>query len=687
MFNSTHVTRSGVVTSAAALESALNQSWNKPRPSYLGHDIHRPIGWSKSLALYLQPGLARLFGSISVVENTADGNEAEKLARRFQEGRIAEADPVKTAELGERLANHLSSNASILVPSCIAYVDNDLAKKMFPEIFSSADKDGLVPLSMLNSIAPGVFEQDGLIFFAHQFFRRSLSRFNTLNEPFLQRFQSLAAKEGLDLRIALDDSLVGLAKTLRSSIELQYWWGPHFTDDLSRVQLGVTRHENNEFEQNFHGISRTEFWWYQQKDQRVFECEEVLNDPSLGVSPNKYGCRFVHSLLDAKTSRPQHLDAAVRMYAATQMDSRRKSDIMRFGRRSEYTKLWRVDGDLDVRTWKELISDSFRDNRLVGEYFGGVEPGDQTTLREALTPGMKTTPLSDFVPSTMSSGDGVRISISYRNIDSSISDRRFILPTMICGEGNDAKECIEACATDLLKLLRRSGDTINWPTGLPSIAFEDRIFGFPLIVHCGSESVQDAQRTLDRYGDLCDALVSIGKDRTMVFHIGIRFADRDAIFSMAGHASDLQRWLSFGSAKLPSNREAIGDWAETAILVLDQLFPDAQDVPLIENILKTTGLLTLDRVFLSRDEYTIQKDPSSGDWDVQLTEHPNIGKALPLIQNEKLIFAEAWVLKDSICNSCGESYSSYPCIKFLEGKVLERVVDGEFLGLFWTNRN
>ena len=74
---------------------------------------------------------------------------------------------------------------------CAASHDKELAVKTFKEIFAQHDKDGLVPLSILKPIAPGVFEKDGLLLFAHPFFRRSLSRFNSLNASFLEVLQSL----------------------------------------------------------------------------------------------------------------------------------------------------------------------------------------------------------------------------------------------------------------------------------------------------------------------------------------------------------------------------------------------------------------------------------------------------------------------------------------------------------------
>jgi hypothetical protein len=258
VINSNLVNRQGSIFPVPVLESMLNQGWNDPRPSNIGHDTHRPVGYAEILALHLQPRLARLIGRIWTVENERDAAIVEKIVQRFHTRQNAEADPEKCERLRSLLKGHISSDAVVRVPSCVAFLDEGLAKRAFPTIFGQADKDGLIPLASLNPVLPGVYKHGDLLLFAHQYLRRALSRFNTLNEPFLKRFQEL--DKNLHLRIALDESLVGLADTLLNAIELQYWWGPKFTAELPGISLGVTQHGNTEFERIYNGISRTEFW-------------------------------------------------------------------------------------------------------------------------------------------------------------------------------------------------------------------------------------------------------------------------------------------------------------------------------------------------------------------------------------------------------------------------------------------
>ncbi|HCD6062537.1 TPA: hypothetical protein NDT49_004832, partial [Enterobacter asburiae] len=132
----------------------------------------------------------------------------------------------------------------------------------------------------------------------------------------------------------------------------------------------------NEKEKFFSGISATEFWWHRQDGIQSLECEEVREKPSYGFSSERneelYGCRYVHSMVNDK-GKAYHLDGAVRVYNEEQFINRLDVDIAKAGKNTEYYKLWRVDGPIDISLWKRLISNFYKDNHLIGEYFLGEE--------------------------------------------------------------------------------------------------------------------------------------------------------------------------------------------------------------------------------------------------------------------------------------------------------------------------
>ena len=356
IFNGTSINKYGFLFSVQALESGLQQSWDIGLPSCLSHDMHRPIAWSKALALYCEPGLTRLAGRVFVPENEEDEKEIHDIFQYQQTKRVKEEFQQHSAELHDKLSDVLSQKATGLMPGCAVFIDDGLAEKKFPDVFKKRDKNSLIPLSSLNPVGPGVYEIDGLLLFAHTFFRRSLSRYNSLNAPFLSFLQKLSKDNTLDIKLAIDPDMVGLANTYRDYIELEYWWGPKFSDELSEITVGVTRHEASKDQLLFHGISSTEFWWHNQNEIKTLECEELKDIPSLGVGNNSFGCRYVHSMLSPSTGLPNHIDGAIRIYNDGSMLERLDQDISKSGKGSSYNKIWRVDGEFSISVWKELLT-------------------------------------------------------------------------------------------------------------------------------------------------------------------------------------------------------------------------------------------------------------------------------------------------------------------------------------------
>ena len=672
IFGSNLVNRYGMIMPVPVLASALDQAWNNPLPSSIGHDIHRATGWNNAIALHLQPGLARLFGAIHYAENPAEMDTVRHVLDNAISRHIDTLDKI-------------SVNAQLHARGCVAFHDSGLARRVFPSLFSKCDKHGLIPLSGLKSVGPGVFEIEGLLLFAHRFFRRSLSHYNTLNDPFLERLSATAEDQKLDVRIALDEDLVGHPNTLLKNIELQYWWGPQFSDKLEEIKIGVTRHKADESERFFNAVSATDFWWYEQDGRKTFECEEIrdLNVPSMGESASEFGCRFVHSILVPDNTKSIHLDGSIRLYSEDLMLERVDKDIMHFGRRAKYTKLWRVDGPLPVEAWKALINDYYRDNHLVGEYFGGKEEGEEEVRPKAINID-EACSIHEFAPCTMSRGDGIRIAISFHPHSEKTSTRT-IEPIEHFNKGDGWVDYIEACTVELVKLIKRRGGAIDIPDNVAVIAYEDMVTNLPLIEHCDAESLRHAQFTAEAVRDYCLALKERKHDRMFGFHVSVRFADRDVHFSFAAHVDDMCTWLQSDRARLPEDIAMIGEWAEEASKWLTETFPKASDNPPMENMIKLTGLLTVDRKFLAPGEFDF---PQTDHYPpiISLVRCPAIERALPLVKEKGLVVTTAFILKASECHKCHGSYQECECIKTIDPDVSQMITNAEMFGVFWTDR-
>ena len=685
VFNGSGVNRYGMAFTVGALESGLEQSWKYGVPSCISHDLHRPIAWSKGMALYLEPGLVRLAGLVFSPENTEDEEELQQIFQARMQVRLQEAFEPHAEELYQKLSGFLSKDNYPLMPACAALVDNELALRTFPDIFKNQDKNGLIPLANLNPIGPGAFENNGLLLFAHPFFRRSLSRHNSLNTAFLSRLQQVALLEGLETKIALDPDMIGLASTYNEYIELEYWWGPKFNDELSEIKFGVTKHTATDDQIMFHGISATEFWWHNQNEIKTLECEEIRDLPSLGISNDSFGCRYVHSMLDPNKAIPNHLDGAVRLYDESTMVERLETDIAKSGKISNYNKIWRIDGEINISVWKQLLNDYFRDNRLVGEYLGGEDNNEYNTPRELITT-TYTAPLSKFIPCNMEGYDGIRISVSYHDKTNHNKNLISFIPADFITNDDGRFNYIEYDSIEVAKILRKNGYEVFIPDDVMLLAFEDMLLNFPRIHHSGDNSVGLAQVTQKIFLSLCKAWSAREDNRVISFTISIEYDDKEVYFSFAGHVNDLLIWFESKEATLPSSQDTLGQWAENASHYIDNTFKKSIDNPSLHDLLKKDGMLVFPRRFLKKNEFRMRYDENAGSLISDLMIPKDDTDLFEILNSGKLTVACAFWVRDSKCSKCHASYHLCNCSKFLEDDVVQNMTDVPILGPFWTNR-
>lgn len=679
VFNSDKINKYGYKFDLEALESILSQTWEIGSPSFLSHDCHRIAAWNKSLSLYIEPGLAFLTGITFIPENEKDWESIVDQVQHYLSKYIDKVIRPKRSEFRKRLSPYYSSSIEECMPDCAAVKDTNLAINIFPDIFYERDKDGLVPLASLETLVPGVYQRDGLLFFAHKYFRRSFSVLNSLNHEFLKLLQQINTENpDLEIRIALDTDMVGLADTFRSKIELEYWWGPKFNDNLNEIPLGITRHNSDEKNNLFHGISQTEFWWHSQNGIKTLEIEELRDIPSYGVGSDYFGCRYIHSML----RKPGHLDGAIRMYDLESMIERIDGNIQSFGRHSSYTKLWRIDGDLDVSTWKELITHYYRDNYLVGEYLGGEDKSEH--IRPHIVDlGACNKPISEYVPCNIGSGEGIRVSISYHDKIEVCYDHPSIRPLDYLSLDSLELNYAEYQTIEIIKIIRTMGQQIDYPDNLCFISFDDLVVNFPLICHTGLNSVLLAEKTLSIIRRICESWNSLKDDRIVTYSIGVQYPEANVYFSVAGHVNDLCIWHKRHQIGFPKHYSMLADFCQNIYRFISNEFPKQYDFPPLKDIHQNTGLLKFERRFLGPNEYDIRYDEEQGSVICDIS-FPKEQKQL--LESGDLQVACAYQIQNSECSICKKSYFSCLCSKISNPKLIETITDASIIGAFWTDR-
>lgn len=464
-------------------ESLAGKKISLGMPVHMQHDMHRLIGWSQQLGHYIDGEMVRVLGCIDYPENERDWSEIRARVTDFrQRENDAQTEPYRD-ELAAQLGKDRSNLSFIRMEAVFAKRAN-LAAELYPEFFSLAsdlvDKDGLVDyrefLSRVTQLTPGIFHDPkrDLVLVAHRFFRRRLSHRNSLNTDFLKTFGEVASRcSHLQVRLKLDPDLIGHAKSVTNLVELEYWRGPHYDDDITNIPSGVAVHKADDQTRQFEGVDQTQIWWKPPEERdlggkkieyRTFEVEELIENESAGLDGTKFGCRYAHAEYSAADAAITHFDGAIRAYTGEDYLERMEASIDRAGKRSEYTKLFRFDKPIEIPDWKRLLSDYYRGNNLIPEYLGApleaVPAGRSAMPVESET--ITETPLAAYV--SLAPG--------------TIADGTMLYADDVVQIGSDLFPVVEVGVGEVRKHLRDSRDPGVIPIGFQDKTLNLSRFGF-----------------------------------------------------------------------------------------------------------------------------------------------------------------------------------------------------------------
>lgn len=682
LFNTDQLNKYGYRFSIDALESGLKQTWELGTPMFISHDFHRPLGWSKPLGLRIFSDQVELMGLSSFAENDEEQNKINALSSRFISYKIQAVSDADKNSLVSGKKHLLTGSEIFVIRECISLIDENIARKAFPGLFKGdeQDKHSLCSLKDLKVIAPGVFEYEGHAVFAHRFFRRSLSQYNNLNTGFLSRLIKLCNSDNLDVKISLDPHSIGLINTYAESIELDYWWGPKFNDSLLDIPAGVTRHENTERGRFFSGISATEFWWHKQNGIQSLECEELRDNPSYGVSGEDYGCRYVHSMVNAE-GRAYHLDGAIRLYDEESYINRLEEPISNAGKNSTYFKLWRIDGDIALPLWKELICDFYKDNHLAGEYFGGVDGiSEQDT---SSSPTESSEDLLHKYTSKSSPNDKSQIFVSYHPLETFPGEQDIeVVAIDSIVSGDMCINVIEFEAVDLLKDIRRStGSECPTPKHVNLLAYDDFDINLPLFVCRGENSISNANKIIQ-----CLRSISLSKlaldDRIITASVCVAYPEAVVKYAIACSIKALHELLEPGRFSLPSSFSKVSEWIEIQSEYLKASISEQKRTYPDKSLLKNIGDFRICRKFAERSEYEV-----NGNGEFIYKVHSSNAELVELmIERRSLFLTPANIIQKAKCRNCRTNYLKCKCLAVYQGAGVN-IMKMRNLGVVWSSRN
>lgn len=679
------INRYGDRFSVGALISALYDECLLGVPNLVAHDQSRPLGWGYPIAVHIEPGLTRLAG-VSLIPETEE--DRKRLSTQFDyhyyETHI-KPNQAKLNRLRELLGSLLFGKEKIVANECIAFYEPNLGERTCPDLFAKKDKDGLVPLNTLKPIGPGLYKIDELVVFAHHYLRRNLFRLNTLNYPVLNLLQKISLTNDT-VKIALDPDMVGLADSFNGErMELQYWWGPKFNDDLTSIPPGVTHHKASDSDKMFFGISATQFRWGTNNDYYIFEAEELRDLPSALETPDKYGCRYVHSIVDKDSSKVIHFDGAVRLYSEDKMIQRLDLKLDKTPRDTEYTKLWRIDDSIDIPIWKRLLSDYYRDNYLIGEYLGAED--EYIQQRKEVQSTRKKSLSEEFVPYSMRRNMGVRVALSYSDLSNFKGEHDLkIIPLDKISDGVLEQSYVESDVLELKKALQKINLELYIPHEVQYLNFRDLYVNFPLIFHGKSTLPESLHLTLDAIKKIVDVWRNREIDRVVCYRIGFPVDEsKAAVISVLGQIDDLGKWFLSGICYPPTTPSKLREWGERVSDYLRESFPALIDTPPLTETLMDTGVLLINRKPITYSNFEVRY---SDEFQGHIYSLPIPEDEVDLAQALEKVGIKPGLgmhIVDSRCTKCGIAYRDCSCSKLLDEDVTEEIVKATPFP-FWTDR-
>lgn len=682
------IARNNTCLSISALDDMIWMGSDGGRPTNMSHDIHRFIGWSVVNGLYMSHELSYVVGNTYIPESKDEKKELQERRLAFFYKYMGEAiQNYKKAfieELNKYKLYCVDGQGKWLYNGIVLYGSVDILYNAFPELKEHIDGDGLILLEHLleafNYCGQGVFKckHNQLSVVLHSFFRRSYSIYNNYNFGFLDKLFEVYNNGNHSVKVRLDTNLIGFAPSWRQSHEYEFWYGPKYNDDIESIPEGLTRYESDEIDKVYTNIKSTEFIWQKKDDgkQYQFEMEEVTDVEAPTLEKDTYGCRYLHALYDFDHKEFNHFDGAIRCYDLEKMIKRIDTPMNQMGHQAEYTKIFRIDGEISLDLWKSLITQYLCSNHSVYDYFGIPRPFPKPQKEEP-----KGKKLKDYVPYQIDKGDGIRLFVSYHNIKKYEEKRCFCNYDSI-EIGEHQYDSIDFAALEVTKAFRKVGAEIDMPANVKVILIEDHFHTVPQIFHSNSDCQKDVDETLEGIRLLINQHVENYDDEIYSFSLGWNMDNRSVSVSIMGHVIDIKCWLNtFGT--IPTKHEDFKNWLEQQNVYIHKNGKDSPS-PLEAKHIKDDGILYFQHRHVLKD---VRMSDMKMDSKVGMTAKIETEDEVlrDLLNKGKICFTPLFVVSDATDRKTRESYfkSPYSGIFHETTYILNNI---QLISFVWTTK-
>ncbi|MEA4967861.1 MAG: hypothetical protein VB048_07070 [Bacteroidaceae bacterium] len=685
------VNKYGYSFAVSSLAKALSEKALYGVPTCLGHDIHRIAGWTLPIGLYMKPGLNLALGKCLIPESDEEQKQLCILHSKelsYRNKKLCEQDIVEFKKI---ISDKITEKAENIYSSAVCIYDIGIINRVFPNLYKNIDEDGLINISQLFKdfvyIGGGIFKNKSseILVFVHRYFRKSLSIFNSINHFFIDEL--IKEADNINIKIALDFDLIGYAKTYSQTIELEYWYGPKFNDDVSKIPSGVTVHSADEYSKYLDGIDKTEFFWKKESDMQTLEIEEIRNIPSFWVEKDSWGCRYIHSIYDDLAKSFIHFDGAIRMYTTDEMIHRISKDIRTAGKHTFYTKIFRVDGKMNIEKWKNLVCHYYQSNLLVPEYFGSLKEN----IRQRHSVEQEKDLVETLVPYSMKKEDGIRLFVSYHHKSEDIKKNKYERYITDCDSilyGDKNLDIIESNIFEILKAFRRKKCEIHLPSDISFIVNNDLYWNIPTIHHSNNENIEkNIAETLAILKLVFEFKEKKSPNSVISFSISWNCHDKKIKLAIIGNVSNILKWLNY-NIEIPLDSNLFYSWLEKQKSFLNSNFNKNSDIdkPSINEIMCSDGSLYIKRRSLPNNIKYRRYFDDDNNVKYEFKCSTSQIDFYNAITKKEIEISDAFICEKFICSKCNKDYRLCNHSKLLDDNVTVMLKDLKFINGFLTDR-
>jgi len=344
-------------------------------PIFLSH--HYPLVEQDPVALLLEELVPECVEYLSLMSEVELNGFVERIPANFRFFVDRSDSTVPQNDYLERVA--LYYLAALVQQDYVSFrqivaedVTDSTVLDAYPELGDKLDKDGLLHVDSSVNLIDGGIEYRNHVLHYHQFLRRNYT--SNPNFEFLFRFMKYfrMTNKTNTFRIAIDHQRLMERRHYQQIIERDAWYGPRFDkgrldDPLATGLTVIPRDRPSIFDSLYGELDQTEFCWSSSDGIKSFEIEELSSSGYLYES--YYLNRYVHSERDIGRGVLRHFDGAVKVYVEDSYSERLTSKMPKEFKSHKKIKLFRIDGDIDIDLWVQLISMFFKGNEMILQYF------------------------------------------------------------------------------------------------------------------------------------------------------------------------------------------------------------------------------------------------------------------------------------------------------------------------------